>query len=238
MDEVRGSMSAKRLLAMGSITLLALGAVVVLFLAYSSGEEKASTSEKAPEPKASAPERQPADRQHASNKRAVSGFMSSGPSFASLGEMAATADLIVRGTVADVRPGQVTAEGTPDEVRDLNTVVNVDEVLKGPASEDRVVVKTLEMAYSGPQNSDWRKPGQQVLLFLSNSRETPGLYIPAMISYDQTAYVIQNSSLQATSQDPLSSRVAGLSLPQLRDQVQQAKQKVAAGELTALELPR
>jgi hypothetical protein len=171
----------------------------------------------------------------ASGEQAPSGFVGSGSTFESLDQMVATADLVVMGTVTNVRPGEVEAAGTPEEVVHLNAVVGVDEVLKGPAPEGPVVVKTLELAYSGPYAKEWRRPGERVLLFLSRSRETAGLYIPAAISHDQTAYILQSDDLVATVSDPLSDRVAGLSVPELRREVEEARTRAARGEVKPLE---
>ena len=191
--------------------------------ASSGQEEPAPQSSRTPED-AALPR---SDEPSASSGRESGGILASGPTFRSLDQMVATADLVGIGTVTEVRPGKVDAAGTPEEVRHLNTVVQVDEVLKGPAPAGSVTVTTLELAYGGPQNIEWRRPRERVLLFLSHSREQPGLYIPAGISYDQTAYVLRDDDLLAASafNDPLSKRVAGLSLPELRREVEEAKER-------------
>ena len=127
-----------------------------------------------------------------------------------------------------------------DEVQNLNTVVRVDEVLKGSAPAGAVTVTTLELAYGGPQNTEWRRPRERVLLFLSHSREQPGLYIPAGISHDQTAYVLRDDDLLAAAafDDPLSERVASLSLPELRREVEEAKGRAAGSGERPLQLER
>jgi hypothetical protein len=216
------STSARRLLVVGLVGLLVVGLVALVLVLWGGRE----TSSEKPSP---AGDRTPTEQRSG-------GLIGSGPSFESLEQMVATADLVVMGTVTDVRPGEVDAAGTPDEVGHLNAVVGVDEVLKGPAPEDPVVVKTLELAYSGPYAKEWRRPGERVLLFLSHSRETPGLYIPAAISYDQVAYILQGGDLVVTvSDDPLSNRVASLSVPELRSEVEQAKARAARGEVKPLE---
>ena len=113
----------------------------------------------------------------------------------------------------------------PDEVRDLDAVVSVEEVLKGSAPEGTVTVKTPKLAYSGPGDAEWRRPGEGVLLFLSRSRErdTRGLYIVAGISYEQAAYLRRADELCATREDPLSDRIASLSVPELRRKIEEAK---------------
>ena len=75
---------------------------------------------------------------------------------------------------------------------------------------------------------------------LSHSSEQPGLFIPAGISYDQTAYVLRDDDLLAASafNDPLSKRVAGLSLPELRREVEEAKGRIARGGVKPSQLER
>ncbi|MGI8910228.1 MAG: hypothetical protein ACR2JR_06705, partial [Rubrobacteraceae bacterium] len=203
---------------------------VALLLALSGGRGTSSeTPSKPSSEKSSPPEEQASgaetssEKSSQSGKPASGGFFASGPMFQSLDQMVATADLVVMGTVTDARPGEVMAAGTPDEVRNLNAVVNVDEVLKGPVPNGPIVVKTLELGYTGPGKTEWRQPKEPVLLFLSDSRETPGLYIMAGISYDQTAYIRQADGLAATVRDPVSNSVASLSVPELRREVDQAK---------------
>ncbi|CAN5156541.1 hypothetical protein BH18ACT10_BH18ACT10_07120 [soil metagenome] len=169
-----------------------------------------------------------------------SGVLSSGPTFHSPDQMVATADLICTGAVTKVLPGKVEAAGTPDAVRDTNVVIGVDEVLKGDASTESVTVKTPQLAYDGPQNTEWRRTGERVLLFLSHSREkeTKRKYIVAGTSYGQTAYILQNADLVATASDPLSRRVAHQSLPELRREIQEAKAKIRRGEVEPLQPER
>jgi hypothetical protein len=211
---VTRSTSARRL-------LLAVGLVVLALVLWGGAE----TSSEKPSPSG---DRTPTEQRPSS-------FAGSGPSFESLDQMVATADLVVMGTVTDVRLGEVYAAGTPDEVRTLNAVVSVDEVLKGAAPEGLVVVNTLELAYTGPYAKEWRRPGERVLLFLSDSRETPGLYIPVGIRHDQAAYILQGGDLVATVKvdDPVSNYVASLSVPELRREVEEAR--AARGEVKTLE---
>jgi len=213
-----------------AMALVALGLVTALLVLSGGGGVSLGASSEAPSQKATA------EDQDASGGP-PSGFMSSEPTFESFDQMVATADLVVMGTVADVRGGEVDAAGTAEEVGHLNTVVIADEVLKGPALGGPVVVKTLELAYSGRGAAEWRRPGERVLLFLSNSREQAGLYIPAGISYDQTAYLIQSGDdiQAAVPEDPLSSRIAGLSAAELHQQVEEAKARAARGEVEPLE---
>lgn len=105
--------------------------------------------------------------------------------------------------------------------RELTTVVRVDDVLKGSVRAQLVAVETLELAFGGPALPDWRKPGTRVLLFLSPSREpeTGEVYIPANTNYSQTAYVIKGQDITAAVDDPLSERIAALSLPEVRQAV-------------------
>lgn len=153
------------------------------------------------------------------------GFEASGPRYASLQELVTATDLVTIGTVREVLLGEV----TPDEgsgqyaTRDLNVVVTVDEALKGSVPAGVVTVKTLELAFGQQGREEWREPGKRVLLFLSPSRETPGLHILANVNYSQTAYVIQGDELATAVWDPLGNRVAAMSLSELRQAVQEAQ---------------
>lgn len=248
-NAVQRFMSEKRFLVVCAVALLAVGSVIALIV-LSGGDEAASV------PKKSAP----------SSESPSAGFRSE-IMFESFDQMVATSDLVVTGTVTEVRSGPVTRithdgttaypEGTNavgaqnevtktpsedlvEEVRDLNAVVKIDKVLKGSVSTDTVIVKTLETAYA-PPNTEWREPEKRVLLFLSPSTETPGLYIPARASYEQTVYVIQGNDLVATSnagEEPVSARVASLSLPQLLLNIENVKARIASGEVKPLELER
>lgn len=235
-------MSTRWLLLVLAGAMLAIGSFALALLALSGGEDAAPVSKK------STP----------SNEPLAAGFESE-LMFGSLDEMAAASDLVVVGTVTEVRPGQVTVitrdaapsypEGTDtaggqeettqespedlvEEVRDLNAVVSVDNALKGSPPEDSVTVATLDYAYGGPQSTEWRKPGERVLLFLSRSTETPGLYIPAEASYEQAVYVLQGSDIVAPTTDPdepVNARVTGLSLPELIVAMRDTKAKPPGG---------
>lgn len=183
--------------------LLALCSMAVLLVLGSCGEQT-STSEKT-----------------TASGQLVSGggFQASGPTFLSLDELVKESDLVVVGTVTEVLPGEVDAAGTPEAQEHLNTVVRVEEVLKGAISSDVVTVKTLQLAYARPY-MEWRQPGERVLLFLSPSRETPELYI--IPSHSQSAYILRSSDIVATVDQRLSNRVASLSLPELRRAVGRA----------------
>lgn len=235
-------MNARRLLVIGSLAMLAVGSFTLALLTPSGDEEVAPVSKK------STP----------SNEPLAAGFESE-LMFGSLDEMVAASDLVMVGAVTEVRPGRVTVitrdaapsylEGTDtaggqeeiteaspedlvEEVRDLNAVVSVDNALKGSPPEDSVTVATLDYAYGGPQSTEWRKPGERVLLFLSRSTETPGLYIPAEASYEQAVYVLQGSDIVAPTTDPdepVNARVTSLSLPELIVAVRDAKAKTPSG---------
>lgn len=235
-------MSTRRLLLVSAGAMLAVGSFALALLALSGGEEASPVSKKST----------------LSNEPLAVGFESE-LMFGSLDEMVAASDLVMVGTVTEVRPGQVTVitrdaapsypEGTDtaggqeeiteaspeelvEEIRELDTVVSVDNALKGSPPEDFVTVTTLDYAYGGSQSMEWRKPGERVLLFLSRSTETPGLYIPAEASYEQAVYILQGSDIVAPTTDPdepVNARVTSLSLPELIVAVRDAKAKTPGG---------
>lgn len=157
------------------------------------------------------------DRRGELNGSMRGGFAASGPRYNTLRELVSVSDLIIAGSVQEVSPPEPEGE-PPEEIYDVNTVVNVDEVWKGSAPGETVTVKTLELAYE----EEWRQQGEQVVLFLSPSRETPGLYIPANVDYYQTAFMIAGQDLIATlPDDVLARQIAAMSRSELRERVRQ-----------------
>lgn len=151
------------------------------------------------------------------NETLRGGFAASGPRYTTLRKLVSVSDLIITGSVQEVSPPEPEGE-PPEEIHHVNTVVHVDEVWKGSAPGEMVTVKTLALAYE----EEWRQQGEQVVLFLSPSRETAGLYIPANIDYYQTAYIVAGEDLIATlPDDVLARQIAALSRPELRERVRQ-----------------
>lgn len=228
MNGVRRYRNAKRLLMIGSLVLVVLGSFGLALALLRGGEGNPSTAQK---PSAS------------SKPLPVRGFEASEVFyFDSLDKLVATSDLVVVGTVTDVRTGRVIPDPAGEyPTRYLNTTVRIEEVLKGPAPAGGVVtVEGLEAAYGPP--TEWRKPGTRMLLFLwrGTEPETQQSYY-ATTNYSQSAYVLQNNDLVATVKEPdepdhppLNERVASLSLPELRLRVEEAKLRIASGEVTDL----
>jgi hypothetical protein len=139
-------------------------------------------------------------------------------------------------------PEESVAESGAYPTRFPQTMVRIDTVLKGGTPAKEVIpVETLELAYARP-SLEWRKPGKRVLLFTVRGR-SPGvskpLYFP--VNRSQSVYVLRGKDLVATVSDPmipLQERIASLSLPQLRAEVEQAKERISRGEVELLPLPR
>lgn len=142
------------------------------------------------------------------------------------------------GTMPVTIPEEEVVESGAYPTRFPQTMVRIDSVLKGGApAKDVIPVETLELAYSRP-NLEWRKPGKRVVLFAMRGR-SPGvskpLYFP--VNQSQSVYVLRDSDLVATVSDPMipvEERIASLSLPQLRAEVEQAKVRISRGEVKAL----
>lgn len=150
------------------------------------------------------------------------GFEASGPRYGTISDLVRASDLIITGTVEEVIPGEV--EGPPgEEIHHTNALVRVEDTWKGSASGPVVTVETLSTAFAGPGPEEWREPGENVLLFLSASREpeSAGSYILANAAYSQTAYVLFGDDVVQTVSDPLGQVIAGLTRPELRDRVRQ-----------------
>lgn len=150
------------------------------------------------------------------------GFEASGPRYESLQELVAVSDLIVIGTVKEILPGEV----VPDPefpTQNQNVVVSIDETLKGSAPAGVVTIKTPELAFGQQGKEEWRVPGKRVVVFLSPSRETPGLHILANLDYSQTAYIIHSADIETAVGDDLGNRIAALTLSELRQAVREKR---------------
>ena len=225
-----GLTNTRRLLLIGAAVLLLIGAVVALLVlpAGGGGTLPSASGESEPDDgKTPAPEEALPEKKDASSEPALGGFRASGPTFRSLDEMVATVDLVAIGTVTEVTSREVGDPATPEKEMFLRTVVSVDEVLKGATPESPIVVDTPELAYAQP-HTEWRRPGERVLLFLSRGPEAPGFF---PTSHSQSVYVHQSGDLRPTVHGPLSERIASLSVEELRQQVQEAKAKIARGEV-------
>lgn len=150
------------------------------------------------------------------DNKPVGGFAASGPRYQNLAELLAASGIVLKGTVEGV--AAATSVGPPEEAIWLRSaIVRVEEVWKGSITGPTVTVRTLELAYTGPRDEEWRQQGTRVVLLLSPSRDVPGTYIPAATNYAQTIYVIKESDLvPAVAGDPLATRVAELGLAGLK----------------------
>lgn len=156
------------------------------------------------------------------------GSSSRGTYYASLPELIAKTKLVVTGTVQQVLIGKVLADDPEFPTRYLNTVLTVDETLKGSAPSGTIVVETRELAFGHPRGpDDWRTPGSRVLLFLSASSEEPAVYILSNAgggaNYEQSVYILDGADVIATTHDPVAEQLAALSLDQVRQTVQSEK---------------
>lgn len=252
-----GTRNTRRLLIFGALALLFVVSFGVTLILLGSGEEATVSQRTSVTNGESNAETPSTARGTTASNSPGGFQMSESRIFESLDQMVATSELVATGTVIEVLPGRVIREETldsgesypdpvgnegtvsppppPEEVaepgayptRFPQTMVRIDEVLKGAAPAAGVIpVETLELAYA-PPNLEWREPGERVLLFLVRGR-VPGvpepLYFPA--NQSQSVYVLRGNDLVATVSDPvipLTERIASLSLPQLRAEVEQAK---------------
>lgn len=147
--------------------------------------------------------------------------------FDSLPRMVATSDVVVLGTVVDIRKGIM--EGTsPEEIYHLHADLDVQETLYGSAVPSTLTVETLQFVAPRP---DWRETGNTVLAFmkLSTEPDTPGIYYPVN---DQSVYLVAGTDLQATVEDdPFSEGVATMTLDEIRSEILKATNAIEAGEV-------
>ena len=144
----------------------------------------------------------------------------SGPEYATLGQLVANSELIVAGTVAEVRSGGEIVDIDPEyPTRFVDAVVTVEQILKGADQRRTVTIRTLESAYAkvpgGSETPDleWRRPGERIVAFLASSPEGGRLLVPT--SYSQSFYRLRGSDVvplaaKAGSAVPLSDLVAAV----------------------------
>jgi hypothetical protein len=152
--------------------------------------------------------------------------------FQSLPRMVATSDVVVLGTVAEVKEG--ITEGTPpDDIQLSRADLTVEEILYGPAdAPSTLTVETLQFVSPEP---DWRQSGNTVLAFvkLSTEPDDPGIYYPIN---EQSVYLVTGTDVQATTaHDSFSQGVAAMTLDEIRSRIEQAKRAIAAGKVTPQE---
>jgi hypothetical protein len=150
--------------------------------------------------------------------------------FDDFAELVATADVVAVGQVAEVLAGDIDQAGTPDEVRHTNAVLQITDVFAGELDAETVTVETLELAYSRP-HTEWRTTGTTVIAFLTMSREGRAIYITT--NHSQSIYVVTAEDLDLTVRDPLGAEVASWTLSRFRQEVAEANEKIARGEVRA-----
>jgi hypothetical protein len=159
------------------------------------------------------------------------GLVPHGPQYRTLDGLVADSQLVVAGTVWEVRPGGEVVDIDPEyPTRFVDAVIQVDEVLKGAPTRDRVTVRTLESAYapapggSGGPDLEWRKRGERVVAFLASSPDGGPALVPT--SYSQSLYRLKRDNVvPLAGQGPERRPVPSMPLELLRAAVQAASER-------------
>ena len=130
----------------------------------------------------------------------AAGFVSGGPEYETLDQLVASSELVVAGTVKEVRSGGEIVDIDPQyPTRFLHTVIAVDEVMKGSTQRGEVTVRTIETAYAptpgDPSGIDmeWRKAGTRIVAFLAASPSGGSLLVPT--SPSQSFYRLRGANV-------------------------------------------
>lgn len=155
------------------------------------------------------------------------GAASSEYGFDSIPVMVATSDAVVLGTVtALVDGGTIGPPG--EEVELIDVELRVEEALYGTVETSPLTIRTLEFLTTDPE---WREVGTTVLAFLFRNVD------PADGGYHeintQALYIVTGSDLHPIDTDGFAIRVAAMSLDEVEAKIEQAKQAIAAGKVTA-----
>jgi hypothetical protein len=152
--------------------------------------------------------------------------------FSSLPEMVATSDLVVFGTVAEVGAGR--SVGPPEEaIQYGKATLSIEEVFKGSVEGPSVTVETLALERYEP---DWRRRGTSVIVFLADGSPTAdGAYY--LTNHTQSVFIVEAGDLRPTSEDAFATQVSAMSLNEFRNEVANAKERIARGEVAPQQLP-
>lgn len=201
-----------------ALLVFVITAVATQMVWQRSAEEPQVSS---PSPDAPAAETEPSGEGQASTPPAPPGFAAHGAAYQTVREIAQASDLVVIGTPTGTRVVDSIGEGPDDPfpTRTLHTSVVIDQVLRGSPPNDTVIVATAELAFQGPGIEDWRTSSRRVLLFLSESRESEGRYIPVEFAFPQAAYFVEGQRIEMTiggDVEGLSQRIASMTVPELK----------------------
>ncbi|MDF2732489.1 MAG: hypothetical protein K0S92_1122 [Desertimonas sp.] len=149
---------------------------------------------------------------------------SSAADFTTDDELVAGSDLVVAATVVDIAGGrQISAQDNPAAaVRTRLLVLEVTDVLAGSVSGDVIVEEPATLSDGTPVEVDGMRPldtGDKALWFLVVGDSEAMPYFAVVNK--QGRYVVDGDGLRASSDDPLSTELAGLGLAGLTDRVEE-----------------
>ena len=148
--------------------------------------------------------------------------------FDSLPKMVATSDVVVLGTVIELKPGDIVGE-PGDEIELLDAVFDVQEVLYGSADGSSTL--TIQTDPFIPTEPEWRTIGNTVLVFMKMNTD-PGSEGKFYKLNDQAVYLVTGTDVQETvDHDPFSNGVAAMTIDEIREKIQQAAERIAAGKV-------
>ncbi len=152
---------------------------------------------------------------------------------ASFPVMVATSDVVIMGTVSAVLEGRTVGDSAPVQIHRFQ--VDVDEVLAGSLESKTIIVVADEIFLTFLGDTKWAQLGERSVLFLEKTRDAgngPARYRPVnsqgiyrMVGQDRLGSVLSN--------DEFAQRVAGWPLPELRRQLENAKEQIDRGEVQA-----
>lgn len=148
--------------------------------------------------------------------------------FESLPRMVATSDVVVLGTVTDIRQGMTVGE-PGEEIQLLDVAFDVQEALYGSTEPSRTL--TVQSDPFIPTEPEWRGIGNTVLLFMKVNTDpgAEGRYYPIN---EQSVYLVSGTDVQATTDhDSFSREVAAMTLDEIREKVKEAAEAIAAGDV-------
>ncbi len=109
----------------------------------------------------------------------------------------------------------------------------IEEVFAGSVEGSSVTVEMLELERYEP---DWRRPGTSVVVLLRDgSRTADGAY--HLTNHTQSVFVVEAGDLRPTSEDAFATQVSAMSRSEFRNEVANAKERIARGEVAPQQRP-
>ena len=154
--------------------------------------------------------------------------------FGDAGEMTATSDLVIVGTVRSAGPGRSLLFEGDDLYALTEVVIDVDEVLYGNSLGSTVTleVDVLFTGFPGSPLPRWLRAGSQSLLFLKGQVDDEGTYVPVNTQGVYRIDPTEDDVIATVQSDEFADRMAKRGVADLRQDIADIVPRIESGEIT------